>query len=235
MGLDSAAILTDLTVTILERTAPRGIELISSVIKGKKLLIVGPSEVGKTTFIDYLQYGIFSDEQPRARTLEKTSRTRFNVKLGKEGALQLSVKGSVDIPGQYGPLWHADHTFHTKPHALIIMLSLTAPLEGQDDKADAVWLTHFCKRLEAQWRAKGKRGNRTKTIIVVMNKVDKVDTQVVNAYRKRLQEIVDAELHQARGKMLEPITVLPCSVVTNPNGTKAVDAVITQVALALVR
>lgn len=235
MSLDSAVIMTDLTVTILDRVVPRGLELISSVIKGKKLLIVGPSEAGKTTFIDYLQYGIFGDAQPRKTTMEKTPRTRFNVRLGKDGALQLSVGGSHDIPGQYGALWHADYAFHTRPHALIIMLSLTMPLEGHDDKSSAVWLVEFCKRLNEQWRAKGKRGNRIKTITVVMNKADKVDTQVVNTYRKKLQDIVDNELHEAKGKMLESVTVLPCSVVINPNGTRAVDAVISHIALALVR
>ena len=233
-GVETGATILKVGVAVIERAAPTGMEIVRSWLTGKQVVVVGPPRAGKSTFIDYLHYGLFEDEKDTSKTIDITATARFNVKIGRDSALQLLVSRAIDVPGQIGPVWQADVVFHTRPHAVLLMVDLSAPLDGTAEQATASWLEAYCKRLEAQWRAKGKRGNRTKTMIVIMNKADKVEASVIETHRKRYREIIDTQLRDARGKMLEDIAILPCVTVNNPNGTKSVDAVISHLAKALV-
>jgi len=233
-GAETATLLK-VGVAFIQRVAPSGIALIKSWLKGKEVLVVGQKRAGKTTFIDYLQYGLFDDEKETLKTLDVTRSARFNVKMGRDSALELSIKTVVDVPGQIGPSAHADLAFERSPHGIIIFTDLTSPIKGGPDRAATAWLLEFCRRLEAQWRAKGRKGNRIKTVILVLNKMDKVDPKRVELRKKDFRKILDAELREARGQMIEEIAIMPCVLVTNPDGTKAVDGIIAHLAKALTK
>ena len=115
------------------------------------------------------------------------------------------------------------------------MLDLTTPLNGVSDRASGAWLLEFCKRLEALWRANKRRKNPLKTMIVMMNKSDKVSAGVITANKVEYRKILDAELRDARGRILDDIAIMPSILVNNPNGTKAVDAVISHLARELTK
>lgn len=235
-GAEAAgATLLKVGVAVIQRVAPTGIALIKSWIKGKEVLVIGQARAGKTTFIDYLQYGLIEDEKHTFKTLDVTDSARFNVKMGRDSALELMVRTTVDVPGQFGASAHADIAFQRRVHALLIFIDLTTPLKGSPDRASSAWLSEFCKRLDSLWRAKGRKSNRVKSIILVMNKVDKSTIRKVDARRKEFRKILDTDLREARGQMIDEIAIMPCAVVTNPEGTKAVDSVIAHLAKALAK
>lgn len=231
----AGATVLKIGVAVIQRVAPSGIALIKSWLKGKEVLVIGQARAGKTTFVDYLQYGLFEDEKVTDKSVDVTDSARFNVKMGRDSALELTVKTVVDVPGQIGAVAHADLAFRRRPHAIIIFTDLTSPLKGEPDRASAAWIFEFCRRLEALWRTKKRRSNRIKSMLVVMNKADKVDAKQVESRRKEFRKILDSELREARGEMIEEVAITPCTMVTNPEGTKSVDSIIAHLAKALAK
>lgn len=226
------ATLIKVGMSLIERVVPRGIGVVRSWLKGKTIAVVGPARAGKTTFIDYLQYGLFEDEKETVKTSRTNPSARFDVKVGRESALELNVKSAIDVPGQVGAVEHANVVFQHRPQAIVLLLDPTH--KNGEDSADQ-WLSHFCRHLETLWRAKGPRGNRTRIMVVVLSKRDKVDSHTIEACRSKLKAILEERLASARGKMVEEIMVYPCCLVSNPNGPKDVDAVIAHVAKSLAR
>jgi GTPase SAR1 family protein len=210
--------------------APTGLKYVKSLFVGKTVVIVGQERSGKTTFLEYFQFGFFEDEKDSDKTYDISPSVRFDVKLGRNETLELSIKTVVDIPGQLGANFQAKEIFERKPHAFLIFLDLTRP-----QKDLSIWLSEFCKRLETYWRVNKSKRNRVKSIILVLNKTDKVDNKTVTARKNALRKIIDLELRDARGKMTSEIAVIPTVMVNNPNGTKSADSLITHLAKYLVK
>jgi GTPase SAR1 family protein len=203
-------------------------------IWGKELLIVGQARAGKTTFQKYLWNQIFDDEMDTEETPEISMSDQFDVKVGREGNLKFNVSRAVDIPGQVGATEHANLAFERNPHALVIVLDLTTDLEGEPDRASAAWLRRFCRRLESHWRCVGrKKASRLKSMILVMNKVDKAGQERADFNMKEYNKILQEQLHSARGQIMKEIPIMPCSVVTNLEGEKLVQRVIRELAESL--
>jgi len=68
-----------------------------------------------------------------------------------------------------------------------------------------------------------------------MNKMDKVNPKQLEPRKKAFRRTLDAELREARGQMIEEIAIMPCALVTNPDGTKAVDSLIAHLAKVLMK
>lgn len=66
-GAEAGAVLLKVGVAVVERVAPGGLALFKSWLKGKEVMIVGQARAGKTTFIDYLQYGFLKTRKRRPR------------------------------------------------------------------------------------------------------------------------------------------------------------------------
>src|SRR5260221_5989464 len=161
-------------IEIVVKGAPRGFALARSWWLGKEILIIGQARAGKTTFREYLQYGFFEDARENEETPDVEPTGRFDLAIGRDFALKLIVSSAVDSPGQVGPVAHANLAFQRNAHALIILLDLTTPLQREPDRASAAWLSRFCRRYDALWRANRSRKNRVRSIVVVMSKADRV-------------------------------------------------------------
>lgn len=237
MGAETlaGAALVEVGIAVIERTVPGGIARVKSWLKGKEVLIVGRSRAGKTSFVDYLQYGFFEDEKETTKTWDKVLSRRFDVKMGRNSALELKVKTVVDLPGQWGPMFHADLVFQRSPHAVLVFTDLTTPLQGPPEQASAAWLRDFCEHLESLWRARPRRRNRVMTMIVLMNKFDKATERKTDARKRAFRKILDAKFQMARGSMMDEIVIVPSIMVNNPQGTKLVDSVIVHLAKRLAR
>ncbi|MEP7342711.1 MAG: GTPase domain-containing protein [Acidobacteriota bacterium] len=233
-GIETGATLLKVGVTML-RAAPTGIALLKSWFRGKEILVVGQARAGKTTFIDYLQFGLFEDEKETSKTVDVTPSARFNVKMGRDAALELTITSVIDVPGQTGPVDHAKRVIEKRPHAILIFIDLTRPLKSKGEHASADWLADFCRTLESRWRASKNKKNRLRSVILVLNKTDKVGVKKIAACKGEFRKILDNELRDARGQMLDEIAIMPCSLVTNSGGAKSVDSVIAHLAKALAR
>jgi GTPase SAR1 family protein len=231
----STAAVAKLSVSFIERVASPGIVYVKSVFRGKEVLVIGQPRSGKTTFIEYLRHGLFEDEKDTEKTLLPEQTPRFDVKLGRQSSLELTIKRVVDVPGQIGAAQHAQLAYERNPHAIVIFMDLTAPLKGAEDRSSAAWLTEFSKRYEALWRAGNRKKHRIKCIIIVLNKLDKSTARKVESTKKEFQKIIKAELHDGLGKMQSNASILPCVMVSNPEEEKFVTMVITHLAKSLAK
>ena len=223
----SAGTMIKVSSAIISK-APQGIELVKSWWKGKTILIVGQLRAGKTTFLEYFQHGFWGDIKETERTLESVPTARFTVKLGRNESLELYVSTVIDTSGQSPTYQLAEKTFEKNPHAILIFMDLTQSLSKSEE-----WLYGFCRKLEDYWRANKTKANRIRTIILALNKIDKVDEEVIKTRRKVFQKILDAELRDTRGIKLKNIRIMPSVMVTNSKQTAFADDLIKHLAISL--
>ena len=199
-------------IGMLQRTAPTGLAYVRKWWKGKRILILGDRRAGKSSFLDYFQYGIFEEERETDKTFDPEDRPTFTITVGKAATLELNVRKSTEIPGQWGPEEQAKEAFDRNPHAIVILVDLKAPLTMEDERGSADWLSEFCIALEKRWRASRKRNN-LQALIILLNKADKVTNEDIENSKKRFKEIVRSELKSALGTMFKNIQIMPCILV----------------------
>ena len=233
-GIETAIAGTIIKVA-LERTAPAGLARIASIFKGKTVMVVGPARSGKTTFVRYLQFGIFQHADETQPTYDPVESPRFNLRLGVDRTLAVSIKTAVDLPGQLPASAVADEAFQHRPHALVIVLDLTAPLVGADDRASGDWLEHFVDQLAERWQGQSPKRNRLRSMIVAMNKADRVDDAVMATNGERYREIVSRRLGPAKGPKMDDVLFKRSIMVENPEGTKWIDAILVDLAISVTR
>jgi hypothetical protein len=222
-------------LTLMTRTAPTGVVWVKSWFKGRRILIVGQARAGKSTFVDYLEFGVFDKEKTTAKTADVVPTARFNVSIGRDQALVMYVKKAEDTPGQVGAVHLANLAFDRRPHALVIFLDLTTPLSGEVDRSGGEWLKEFCKRLDRLWIGKRGRKNPIMNITVVLSKEDKVAQPTVDAYLADCKATLEAELRESRGGMQGEIAIIPAVLVKTATHqtTESLDRVLTNLAKGL--
>lgn len=136
----------------------------------------------------------------------------------------------MDVPGQTGPLDHANLAFRERPHGIVIFLDLTAPLTGASDRASSAYLKEFFGHPEMLWRSSGKPNRRLRSLILVLNKRDRAKPGVEAKGKAACGKIAREEFRVSRGAMTSDVAILPCVLVTNPDKTKLVDEVVIQLA-----
>lgn len=202
---------------------------------GKKVIVVGPPGAGKSTFMDYLHYGVFDPAQSPEVTVRPRTAKNFKFTLGRKKSLVASIKRALDMPGQPDPRWVAEEVFRERPHALIVVLDATAPTDDEaDPRSTAIWLRKFSRAAEQMAReTRGKR-NRLRTVVVALNKIDRVSEPELQTREARCQEVLDD--WRAGGPGAAPPRILRCISVCVPgrtDGTSWIDAVLSDVAIGL--
>lgn len=234
-GDDGQSFLVEFVIEVLARAVEKSKAFVKTAVTGKQVMIVGQARAGKTTFLDYLQYGLFEAEKPTQKTHASAETPHFMVDVGRDHRLELCVKKATDTSGQVGPVANADEVAARRPHAVLVFLDVTTSLAGKSERSTVGWLRAFCKRLEAQARVTPKKVQRLKSLIVVLNKADKADSARMDKYTRAIEKVLDQELRDARGKMIDEIVIVPCISVTNPEGTGPLDRLISLLAKALVK
>jgi GTPase SAR1 family protein len=203
---------------------------------GKRLVIVGPSGAGKTTFMDYMRYEMFHPEEPPRSTVRPRKKKNFKFALGAKGLLVASIKQAVDMPGQPDPGWVAQEALRDRPHALVIVLDATAPIDGPDDqRATGPWLRKFCRAAEQLAREARPRRNRLRTVVVALNKADKVSDDEFREKERRCLELLDENWRASPSGAPDPSLLKCISVIApdRPDGTRWIDAVLSDIAISL--
>ena len=216
-------------VAVLQRVAPAGIARITSWLRGKEILVVGQERAGKSSFVDYLRHGIIVDQDVTPKTYDLTASPTFQVKTGRELALELVVRQAVDVPGQLGPAEHARIAHERRPHGLVLMVNLSRPLGDDPIQSPDAWLEEFCGRYEQLWIDSDRRKNRLKSLVVVANKLDQIVQQDLNVHKARYRAALK-RLVFAQGKRLRQMHVKECILVTNPRGTYLADQIVIAIA-----
>jgi signal recognition particle receptor subunit beta len=234
-GLEAAAAGAVVKLAI-ERGAPAGIGVLRSWLRGKTIVVVGQPQAGKSTFIRYVQYGIFEHADEMQRTWDPIESPKFNLRLGPDRSCEVSVKTVLELPGQVAARNLADSAFERRPHALLLLLDLTHPLEGSsEERASATWLRNFCRRFDERWQRVKADRNRLRSVIIVMNKMDIAQSGAAQTNEVAYRKVLSEEWRASRGPHSDDPLYRRCIMVENPDGTKWVDRVLVDMATALIR
>ena len=201
----------------------------SSYLRGITLLLAGPSQSGKTSFLRYLRYGRLSPELRHGTTLGDTPTAPLTVTMDQDQRLQLHVRRSLDPPGQAGAKGHADLMEEKRPHAILLILDSTSPSADLRD-----WTSRFCRHAERVFLESLGYRKELRSIIVCLNKFDKKrGRQYFSARRDAVQTCLRDGLANALGReRVDTIQILPCvSVRTSQYGTQLIDDVIAELAM----
>jgi GTPase SAR1 family protein len=229
----SSAILMKLGIDLVARPAQRGLARLTTWAAGHEVLVLGPARAGKTSFAEYLQYGILEKEQETATTVNTHQSASFRVKIGRSDALELKVRRTVDLPGEYGAMKHAQTVEERKPRAVLVILNLSAPLMGASKHATGPWLVTFSKYLASKLRTDEKLRKKLKCILFVANQRDKIEETLAAKKIAAIRRIVEKHLGDSFEPGATAIQIMPCILVENPNFTALADAVIVRLAKAL--
>lgn len=226
-GLAIEGIALKLTAATITRATPPIWSWLLTRFGGLELLVLGPGGAGKTSFADYLRFGTL--DLPSARhhkTVEVTTSGSFTLQMGRDRALKLRVKRTVDVPGQTGPAAHAELLAKRRPDVLMILLDAGCKVSENAD-----WLTQFCDRLDHLARQDSALLAKTKHILIVVNKVDALPAGTSYAdHEKALRDVLRASLQGAFSKsQIDSIPIQPCVAIQSPSGSLMIDNVIEKI------
>lgn len=225
-GVETAGITV--AKLVIERAAPAGLARLLPYIRGKTIMIVGPSASGKTTFLNYLRAEVFLPVQPPESTLAPNETKPYEVHLGTNQTVTVTVKTTVDVPGQYTAIQLATEAFARRPHGLVVVLDLTNP-----DSSD--WFEEFSTRLDQKWQGVRRRRNRLRAVVVAMNKADLIDDAAIAEQEAEYRRIAQRHWRSARGSTMDDIIFMRSIMVQTPAGTSLVDALVVKLVTALER
>ena len=71
---------------IIVEVAKPGVAKLRMFLAGKKVIVVGPPGAGKSTFMDYLHYGVFDPAQSPEVTVRPRAAKNFKFTLGSKNS-----------------------------------------------------------------------------------------------------------------------------------------------------
>ncbi len=213
------------------RPAPvKGLSRLTTYIRGKEILILGPGSAGKTKFAQYLRWAALDPEGKREMTYAVTKSPAFVVGFGREEKLVLRVRRAVDTPGQVGPLQHALLVARRKPHAVIVILDCSG-----DPLATLRWFCLFCNALDTVLRKLASVARRLQEMVVILNKRDKIADKEFAKLQQAARKVLERYLSVVWGEeRVRSIPLLECVSVRTGHGTALIDGVIAQLTERLV-
>lgn len=233
MSVDGGAIGIKVAIDLIKRPALTGLARVHTWLAGKDVLVLGPARAGKSSFRDYFQYGVLEPEQETEKTLDLQKSATFRVRIGRDESLELKVRGASDVAGQVGPIEHARIAERRKPHCVVVILDLSAPVTGSSHRATGPWLIEFCKHLDERLRNNKGMKKRLKAVVFVANKYDRQKDEAAGKRIQAFKGIIKRHLEPSLGTKVEGIPVMPCILVQTDHGSKLADAVIVRIAKAL--
>ena len=230
--MDASAIGIKVGLELLRRTAPTGLAWLTTYTRGIELLIIGPGGAGKTSISDYLEFGILEEEGHHEKTLDIQKSTAFAISVGRDAALKLRIRRTVDVPGQTGPVEHANLIRERRPHAVLIVLDGTHTC-----KQLAEWMDPFCERLDHLLREDKRVARKLRGIVVALNKRDRVRrTTDYDARKRQVRSCLVNGLSEVLGRQFaKSISTLPTVAVQSKHGTTMLDALIRKIARQLAK
>lgn len=199
---------------------------LTTYIRGKEILILGPGKAGKTKFAQYLRWAALDPEGQREMTYAVTKSSAFVVNLGRAEGPELKVRRTVDTPGQVGPLQHALLVARRRPHAAIVMLDCSS-----DPTSTLRWFLLFCNGLDNVLRKASLVARRLQEIVVILNKRDKIENREYDKLQQAVRKVLERYLSVVWGEpRVRSIPILECISARTQRGTTLIDGVIAQLA-----
>lgn len=228
----ASAVAVKFAIEAIRRVPSSGLARIRNALVGKEILVIGPSGAGKSSWVDYLRFGVLIDEGGAGETFDIKSTPSFKVELGRNAALELTVRRVTDLPGQFGPAEHARLLVERNPHAVVLVCDIAGPLQGRSRAALGPWLRQFTQRLATLVNRKRVVPLKLRAFLMLLNKVDKLSRKDLQRRRKTVADLLISGL-KAAGLHVETIPVQPTVLVTSGHGTRLADAAVVALARCL--
>jgi hypothetical protein len=213
------ALALKFTGELIKIALPSGMSRAVAWATGKEILVVGAAQSGKSSFGDYVRFGVLERPGQTDRTDRETATRTFSVEAGRNMSLKMSVSTLREYPGHEPPEFHARIAAKRRPHALFVMVDSTSPTWDS-------WLEVFFRELNGEVARNQKVLKRLRHLAVVINKMDKVGVAVIESQKKRIDELALTTLHNL-GARARGISVAPCaSVAGTAYGTAPIDNVL---------
>jgi GTPase SAR1 family protein len=231
---EPTAVAVEVGLEVLKRTVPKGIQYLVQRFRGNKILIVGQPRAGKSSFSRYMKTGYFADQlPPPPRTEMKDAVTpAFTVKMGKDDSVQLEVSKVTDVIGQATGQDHADKFRRYGPHAMLVLLNAEGNWDGDNEYCAGFYLDEFLGHLALRLSKSPRRKDKLKSLVVVVNKLDKCDPKKRTEFLANAKGRVQEHLKSVYGPKTKDIPVMPC-ILMSGDTERTADKIITTVALAL--
>jgi hypothetical protein len=227
-----------LTGRILLREAPKAISWIETLIRGQKIMVVGPPGVGKSSFIEFLRWGtpVATETSPPPTGETLVAHRVFRVKLGRDSQLELKVSSILDTSGHAGPTSSAKEIIRIKPSLLVIIASASDPFEVADGAGYSFesWLEFFVDGLS---ELPEKKLNKVlSNTFILVNKADLVHPDVAEEYRAKARGLLLRMLPNGKvSRQVRRIPVMSISLLDNDKHITSVNKAIEEMAKAIAR
>lgn len=171
-----------------------------------ELLVVGPDDAGKTSFLNFLRDNHYADQAPTRDTLAIARQSAF--KRPRPGATDLAVKRVWDIPGPLEPSEQLDLLRREAPKTLVVIVST-------DNPSSAAWLRSFMTGLRRLLSEDKRVAGRLISVHVVLNKMDLIGEHECGVRLAEMVKIVDDALEPVIMSNTRLIDVLPTSLLSS--------------------
>jgi hypothetical protein len=224
---------------VVERVIPKLADYGKMLFSGRKFLLLGPPRSGKSSFLQFLEYLVLEPEKRTMQTVRIERGDDRVLKLGPDGRLILRIRKPRDVPGQE-PNLQVEYVREYAPHCVVVVLDVTTFDSGKN------WFDEFCQGLDFELLRNPKVAKKLKSLIIVMNKWDKITEIVTEQEDKEYRKIFESELRgildaRFRNPFYGPggdnrVEVVPCCLVSGTVlGRRLANQLVQSVALSLTR
>ncbi len=224
---------TTVVIETLKLFGPKAFKWLKTKAVGRTLLVVGPAEAGKTSYVRYLRTQVLQREGYLPRTEDVEKSPSFLIKVGPTGQLYLDAKYMRDTPGEASIATVVKYVLRYKPHALVIVLDL----RGEEYERSRKWLEDFCAKMVEKTTVKTRKVLRTQKrmryIQILTNKIDKVKKKKAAERKDKVQGIARDELVKVYAGVGANIFAFPTVLVNPPNREDLIKNAIVNLSWAL--
>lgn len=229
---DAGAIVGKVGVGVLRAVAPGAVAWLKTQVAGKTILFVGPSRAGKTSFINYLRSGSYTDPSDGIPRTQNTKNTGSLQLKSPNGMLSIDLKKIVDTKGQDFPRAHAELVSKYRPHALCVLADASSDWSSSNsnpDKNGRAWLEEFLEGICEIRQTDHNIFRRLKSFTVLVNKSDLVtDESVRNRRSKQIKLITKTYFRGGTGRISDMLNVKFLSLIEDHDkGQSAAKAALT--------
>lgn len=224
-GSSIAATISVTALMALVRKIPGIGKWARKKIIGTRLMMAGPSEVGKSSFLNYLKNNKFADESNVLPTNTVTVSDGFA--WTDDNHQELITAKCLDVPGQLSPEDQVNEAKRYNPETIIVVLPMTNNGQISD------WIKQFSKKLGAALRSDHKFRNSLTSLTFVLNKSDRLTEEVKLKLLADVEETVQSILKPLFKENIGRIGIIGCTLFKGNGGEKAAAAVAVKIALSL--
>jgi GTPase SAR1 family protein len=231
---------------LVQQVMPKITDYGKMLWSGRQFLILGPARSGKTSFFTYLEDQLLEPEKTTSVTVGVHKGDNKILRIGPDKSLILRVRKPRDVAGQ-APIHQIEHIKDYTPNCIVIVLDATKFFGVPAADSALEWLRQFCGYLDVLLNSNKKIAKKLRSMIVVMNKWDKIAAETKNAdeekeyrelYQLYVREILDNNLHNSFyiKDGINNIEIISCALVSHTRfGTSLAKQLIQSIALSLSR